>query len=512
MFTKLPSYRKYSNQKITIQELYSIVKNNPQKDYIEYVRGLEYKSDKYKQSKNNISCIMPHGTFTGLNNSDLISFSNYLYYDIDGIDTKNELNDTINKLCDTFPISFLQRSVSNKGFHFLIKIDDTILQLNDTLLFNNVYSYVRQLLLDKGFNIDMSASGISRKMLLSSDDNCILNDKVSLSIDLVSFNEFMKLRNSNGKVKIKSKTNTKESIELNDTFFELIPIKELLQQIKIETKYTQDINGDFIVEDMEYYYISLPERIMDGTKHRLYTRIVNALYFINNNITKQQVLSYMFYINNRALPPMDNKYLYNFISRLCNYIEDTGEIKIKPRVKRIHFNKDSNLTKKQKQIMAAKINGTLRTNRTIEIIQNAKYELGIRNMKITQKEVAEYTGLSIATVKRNWTTEKKSITAEVPEIKEEITKDIKLNEIKEEEFFNNTEIINYKGIKEVEIDKITTDDKKLFISKINELLDNNLEPSEDIFLDMRLWSKEKTWYLYKKWRSKNPYKEYKVTE
>lgn len=510
MFNKLKTYRKFDKEIITIQQLQDIVRNNPQKEYIEYIRGLEYKSKEYNKSKENIHCIMPHGIFNNLGNENLVKFSNYLYYDIDGIDTKNELNDTIKSLCDNFPISFLQRSLSNKGFHFLIKLDDTFLKPNDTFFFTEVYSYVRQLLLDKGFNIDMSASGLSRKMLLSSDVDCILNNEVSLSIDMVSLNSFIELRNTNGIVKIKSKQLKKESIELNDTFFELIPIKELLQQIKVETKYTKDIEGDFIVEDMEYYYISLPEIIMDGTKHTLYTRIVNALYFINNNISRSQILSYMYYINNRSNPGMQSKYLYNFITRLCDKIEENG-VKIKPRIKRIHFNKDSNLTKKQKQIMAAKINGTLRTNRTRETIQNAKYELGIRNMKITQKQVAEYTGLGIATVKRNWTLEKKDINVEIPEIIQDNIKEPILDTIEEENFFNNEkEIINYKNFKMVEIDKVTIEDKKLFISKINALRESDIEPSEDILYDLNIWAREKTWYLYTKWRNTNPYKELEI--
>jgi len=146
---------------------------------------------------------------------------------------------------------------------------------------------------------------------------------------------------------------------------------------------------------------------------------------------------------------MDNKYLYNFISRLCNYIEETGEIRIKPRIKRIHFNKDSKLTKKQKQSMGAQINGKIRTNKTREIIQNAKYELGIRNMKITQKEVSDFTGLSIATIKRNWSLKPEAIEVKIPEIKPEIKPENKLDEINEEDFFKETEIINYRGIKDV---------------------------------------------------------------
>ena len=75
-----------------------------------------------------------------------------------------------------------------------------------------------------------------------------------------------------------------------------------------------------------------------------------------------------------------------------------------------------------------------------------------------------------------------------------------------------TETINYRGFKLIEIEKVSQEDKKLFISKINELKENDIEPSENIFLDMKLWSKEKTWYLYTKWRNKNPYNDYKIIE
>ena len=503
MFSKLKTLKKITNQVISIDELVQIVKSNPQKELISNIRNVEYKSTEYNNLKLGVNCITPHGTFNSLSNDGLVNLSGYLYYDIDGFDTENQLNDTKNKLIDTGMVSFICKSVGGRGLSFLIKYD-TKLVPNDTFI--DFYKNVRSMLIDLGFKIDYGASGLVRKMIISSDDNVYYNNKVSFSSIL--YPSILSRHNDTNKDLRKLKVPQKrkeESIELNDTFFELIPIKELLQQIKVETKYTKDIEGDFIVEDMEYYYISLPERIMDGTKHKLYTRIVNALYYINNNITKQQVLSYLFYVNNRALPSMDSKYLYNFISRLCDNIENIGEIKIKPRIKRIHFNKNINLTKKQKQIMAAKINGTLRTNRTREIIQKAKHELGIRNMKITQKEVAEHTGLSIATVKRNWTSEKKEIKIDTPQIINE--SDIKLPEINENEFFNEkeTQIIRYKGFKDVEIEKITPEDKKLFISKINELKENGLNPSESILLDMNIFSKEKTWFLYNKWQQKYGY-------
>ena len=47
MITKLKTLKWFSNETITIQQLHSIVKNNPQKELIENIRGLEYKSKEY---------------------------------------------------------------------------------------------------------------------------------------------------------------------------------------------------------------------------------------------------------------------------------------------------------------------------------------------------------------------------------------------------------------------------------------------------------------------------------
>lgn len=513
MFSKLPTLKKFSKEILTIEQLQSIVKNNPQSEYIEYIRGLEYKSKEYNTSKLNVSCIMPHGIFVnGIKNTDIESFSGYLFYDIDGIDTKDELNDTIKRLCDTFPISFLQRSLSNKGFHFLIKLDDTFSITNDTFL--NVYDYVRSLLIDKGFNIDLSANGLSRKMIISSDKFCILNSNNSLSIDILSFNNFSMLRNTNGKVKI-CKSNKDMSITLNDTF-SIIPIKELLQQINIQTQYVKEIDGDYVMENIEFYTILLPEIIKDGTKHRLYTRIVNGLYFINGVISRQQVISYLFYVNNRANPPMDNKYLYNFLTRLCDNIEQNG-VKIKPRIKRIHFNKDSNLTKKQKQIMAAKVIGNERTNKTIKLIRDTRTELLCINEKDTQKAVQILTGLSIATIKRNWNKDVKVIDIEIPMIKDNIKEEQILEVIEEENFFNDNSIekeeilsktedmrvieYKYKNFKDIKIE-ITKKDKEDFKAAIDRLNKAGFEICLST-LELCGLNKYKLEYLYNIWYRKN---------
>lgn len=509
MFSKLKTIKKFSNEIISIDDLVKLVESNPQSSLIENIRRVQYKSKEYNNLKLGVSCITPHGIFSSLSKDGLLSLSGYLYYDIDGFDTEIELNDTINKLIDTNLVSFLCKSVGGKGISFLVKVsDDTFSILNDT--FNDVYSYVRDMFINMGFNIDKAAGGLVRKMIISSDDNLYFNNKVSLGIDKVSFQTFKeKLR----QVKVNQEIKERIHIIPNDTFFNIIPFDELLKEIKVETLYTKEIKGDYIIEEMDYYKILLPKIIKDGTKHTLYVRLINALYYINSNINKGQVYSYLHHINKMANPPMREDKLKLLVINLCNNIESTGEIRIKPRVKRLHFNKDCKLTKNEKQSMGAKLGAKLKNNKTLELIEKARIECYNNNEIPTQKKIVELTGLSIATVKRNWKKELNDlndieIKKDIDEVQlEREYKLSQLEDIDEDLFFEKeTEIIDYRGIRNVEIEKITKEDKKLFLSKINELKKIGREPLESIMIDINIFGKEKTWYMYNKWRKNNPIK------
>lgn len=439
MFSKLKTIKSFTKEIVNINELVRLVKDNQQKELIDKIRSVQYKSQEYKNLKLKVNCITPHGTFNSLCNDGLINLSGYLYYDIDGFDTEIELNDTKNKLIDTGIVSFVCESVGGKGLSFLIKYDTKLIP-NDTFI--DFYKYVREILLGLGFNIDLGAGGLVRKMIISSDDNLYFNNEVSLGIDLVSFNSFKKGLNKSKQITIKRDI----SIIPNDTFFDIIPYEELLKEINIETLYTKDIDGDFIIEDMDYYKIILPKIIKDGTKHKLYIRIINALYYINSSsITPQQVLSYLFHINNITSHKMNEYRLKSLVLHICNNIETTGEIKIKPRVKRIHFNKESKLTKKQKQNMGAQLSANLKVNKTLEKIEIARIECQKQNISPTQKKICEMTGLGIATIKRNWNKEYKNINdiqINNDELNNEIEmiRDIKISQvIEEDEFWQNWE-------------------------------------------------------------------------
>lgn len=497
MFTKTNNYKdKYSKCFLSINELLNIVKNNPQSNLIENMRLLEYKSDEYNKIKSKLNCITPHGCFNQILNDGLINLSGYLYYDIDNFENEIDMEQSISKLINEFPISFLQRSVSNRGYHFFIKYD-TNFDPNDTFCFSNIHTYVFNLLSDKGFVCDSSAKGLCRRMVISSDSNVYFNDKVSLGSIKVSHLESL---NNSRQIK---KIIKKETIKPNDTLSNssIIPIDILKTQIKLKNEYEKDIKGDYIIDDMDFHFIYIPEFIKDGNKRKTYRRIINGLYYINNNITRKQVLSYLYFINDtRATPKMNIKELIRLVEYVCDRIESTGEINIKTRTKKIHFSKNSNLDKKQKMKMGASINGRLRRNETIKRIKEAREQLLKNNQDDTQKNVMNLTGLSIATIKRNWNIDYLTTDIDIPK-KEEIFK----TQIDFNDFIDNKNIdvvkFKYRGFEEVSIER-KVEDKEEFKNALKYIKNEFGDVSESLittYLENKNWNKYKINYYYSKW-------------
>ena len=116
---------------------------------------------------------------------------------------------------------------------------------------------------------------------------------------------------------------------------------------------------------MNYHYVIIPKEIKDGTKHKIYTRIINGLYYLNPSINRIQILSFLYWINQNAKPKMLIQKLVRLVNSICNNIEMTGEIIVKTKTKRIHFNKESKLTKNQKQKLSGQIMGKIKVNKTI---------------------------------------------------------------------------------------------------------------------------------------------------
>ena len=72
------------------------------------------------------------------------------------------------------------------------------------------------------------------------------------------------------------------------------------------------------------------------------------------------------------------------------------------KIKSFHINKAASLSKEIKIDVMNKLNGIVRSNKSIEKIKNAKAILKSQGRKITQKSLAEVSGLSIGTIKNHY--------------------------------------------------------------------------------------------------------------
>jgi hypothetical protein len=70
------------------------------------------------------------------------------------------------------------------------------------------------------------------------------------------------------------------------------------------------------------------------------------------------------------------------------------------KVKWVHTNKFSGISPETRNLVANKLNGKRRSNPSIDKIIETKNQLIFDGIKVTQNNVAERSGLSIATVKR----------------------------------------------------------------------------------------------------------------
>lgn len=392
IFNLYSNYKKFSDEKIDLEQLVTLIKSHPKRSKILELRKVKYKSPEYDAIKSELPSITPHGTFSNSKKTGLDDLSGYLYFDIDGFASTEVLNETIKTLNNTFQITFICKSCGGRGLAFLLKVNG-ITKDN----FEKTHTFIRNEFKKEGYDIDQAAGGLIRKWIVSYDPNVIYNKNAEYKVDQEAYEKFVSENTGTYKKVNKTVSNLDDDLESD-----IIPFATLSSSIKIESEYKGEIVGDFAIEEMEYYRILYPQIINDGVKRRTYTRIVNALYYLNEEITQQQVYSYIYYVNRTANPPMNAYKLKELVTYLCKSIQETGVVNLKTRKKRIHFNASSNLSKREKQSMAAKITGAAKTNKTNEAVTKMKATLIDRGEHPTQVKVAKELGFSLSTVKRNW--------------------------------------------------------------------------------------------------------------
>lgn len=384
---------------IDLAQLVKLIKTNPKQSLINEIRELRLKGDQtYKKKKTFLNYITPNCSVKKRSlkeqedyTKNFIASSSYVYFDFDDVVNAKEYKEYfISKYGHL--VSLVCLSSGAGGISVLFKITNII----DNNNFYDVWEIIKTTYL-KEEQVDIKCKNIGRAMYLPYDTEPFVNYENEITVDI----PLSKEKNTSKKQLNQSILNKK----YNNTLIEPlsnIDFEEFMD--KIVTKTPVVVNNPivelFASEKMD---VTFPREIKDTKKHGIYSIMIHKLVFLNPKLPSSYLFSYLKFINNYfGKPPMEFKKLIDLFTFVYSSIKNDQNYEFKnKKYKYVHFNNNSKLSGGEKRNLASKINGKRRSNTSIEKIITAKEELKSQGLKITQKALAEKTGLSISTIKRH---------------------------------------------------------------------------------------------------------------
>lgn len=182
-------------KEIDLQELVEIIKNNPERSFIEYLRKLKKVNRRlYKEKRKRLPNITPNCIVRERNleeNEDFLKnfilSSGYIYYDLDNIpDVEHHKKELIEKYGNL--ISLISISTGGDGLSILVKVSNNISTKED---FDCIWDFLRQTTL-KDIPIDSNPSDIGRANYISYDPEVYYNPYNTLGEIECDLNEYRK--------------------------------------------------------------------------------------------------------------------------------------------------------------------------------------------------------------------------------------------------------------------------------------------------------------------------------
>ena len=384
---------------IDLSQLVKLIKNNPKKSLINEIRELRLKGDQtYKEKKIFLNYITPNCSVKKRSlkedenyTKNFIAPSSYIYFDFDGVVNAQEYKHYFIEKYGHL-VSLVCISSGAGGIAVFFKLTNAV----DNKNFLDIWNTITETIL-KEEQVDVICKDLGRPMYLSYDTEPFVNYENEITVDI----PLSKEKNTSKKQLNQSILNKK----YNNTLIEPLSNIEFEEFMdKIVTKTPVVVNNPivelFASEKMD---VTFPREIRDTKKHSIYTIIIHKLVFLNPKLPSSYLFSYLNFINNYfGKPPMEFKKLLDLFTFVYSSIKNDENYEFKnKKYKYVHFNTNSKLTGGEKRNLASKINGKRRSNTSIEKIITAKEELKSQGLKITQKALAEKTGLSISTIKRH---------------------------------------------------------------------------------------------------------------
>ena len=134
-------------------------------------------------------------------------------------------------------------------------------------------------------------------------------------------------------------------------------------------------------------------------KRQIYTRLIHSLFYLNPNVEPKCVLGYIYNVNRHcADPKMSYRDLLSLFNLQYGYIKSDHYEYQNYRYKTLHISPDAKLTSSKKSIIANKVNGCIRKNKTKSKIAAAINQLSNENKDYSVSSISTMSGVSRKTV------------------------------------------------------------------------------------------------------------------
>ena len=410
---------KYLNRHIDLPSLVRFIKNNPEELKIEKVRELRRIGKDYDTLKKSLPNVTPNCLLKvrKLKDADynLIAPSSYIYFDIDDYPNSHKLKD---RFIDEYGhlASLICISCSRGGISIFFKVSNHLKNENDFLI-------ARQHIIDNiliNEKIDTNAGGIARAMFISSDSDLFYNYENELDIPVELFK---KGKNKVDNCRLEDKKPNDDMIRIHcapQEPFVPTPIKEVLEQLILETPVIVE-NPVVDYNEVNYVEIRFQYLIKDGLKHKTFTNMIHKLIFLNPVADKHLLQSYLYHVNEgyTGNKKMELRELMGLFDTVYNGATFLGNSKVKPVLKRIHYNKDCDATFNKRKV-SGKIRGILKENETKLKIRATIEEMETKGIPISKSSISKYSGIHRGTIIKHMDTNLHDIKKIIDEINDSI--------------------------------------------------------------------------------------------
>ena len=381
---------KIPSKTINFKNLISIIKTNPyNKDY-NTIRNHKKGDVEYNQGKKNLvrchpNCVLKYNSINGPDFEKNYEIgSGYIYLDIDNIENALKYKkEFISKYKDV--VSMVCLSSGGNGLSVLVKINHLITSKHEYKCVIDFLKsqYFRDVEFDKG------SDKLSQMWFVSFDPDVFANTEVCIDVT-----EGLNCVNQGIIQEVVGNNTLFYAPEVEIMY---LSISDINSNLITRTQYTN--RKDIDIDTIPWTDIKIPKKIRDGNKRRIYTRLIHSLFYLNPNVEPKWVLGYIYNVNRHcADPKMSYRDLLSLFNLQYGYIKSDHYEYQNYRYKTLHISPDAKLTSCQKSIIANKVNGCIRKNKTKSLIAAAINQLINDEQDYSVSSISKMTGVSRKTV------------------------------------------------------------------------------------------------------------------